>query len=93
MVNNEIIQIRPFQMPSRKLLFLDIETTLRDRMVWLIGFMTGDGFTQLYADNREEEKDILTQFLHALSRNRGHIIVTWTRFDTRVLQSRMKKNL
>ena len=45
LVNNEVIQIRPFRMSSQKLLFLDIETTLRDRMVWLIGFMAENSFT------------------------------------------------
>ncbi len=90
LVNDEIIQIAPFNLPSRNHVYLDIETTLQSRAVWLIGFMIDGELTQLYADSYDEEKHILSEFRILLRKYRDHALVTWSKFDTRVLCERMR---
>ena len=90
MVNNEIIRVMSFEPPSRDVLYLDIETTLRRRMVWLIGFMTGKRVVQLYADDFDEEREVLEEFVGILKQYADHVLVTWSSFDTRVLSERLR---
>jgi len=90
LVNDEIIQIAPFIPPSRNKVYLDIETTLQSRIVWLIGFMIDGELTQLYADSYDEERQILSEFRILLRKYRDHALVTWSSFDTRVLCRRMR---
>jgi len=90
LVNQEIIQLEPFSMPSEKLVYLDIETVPKWDKVWLIGFMNYGEFIQLYAEDYDDERRILSEFLDLISSYRENIFVTWTGFDTRVLRKRMQ---
>jgi predicted RecB family nuclease len=89
MVSGKVVKIQPFNLPSSRLLYLDIETTPYGRVVWLIGYMA-EGVAQIYASDFDLEKTILCEFLQVLKMYDKHAIVTWSTFDTRVLQSRMR---
>jgi predicted RecB family nuclease len=67
---NTVIPIAPFNIPAGDKIYLDIETTLYGRIVWMIGFLANGEFHQLYADNYDEEKDILSTFSTLLERAR-----------------------
>jgi predicted RecB family nuclease len=90
LVNHEIIQLEPFTMHSEKLIYLDIETVPKWDKVWLIGFLIDGEFTQLYAEDYDDERRILSEFLKIIGSYRENIFVTWTGFDTRVLRKRMQ---
>jgi predicted RecB family nuclease len=88
-VNNEVIQLEPFQMPNKEYIYLDIETVPKWNKVWLIGLLVGDEFIQLYAKDYDDEKRILSEFNEIIGNHRDHFLVTWTGFDTRILKNRM----
>jgi len=90
MVENRAIQIRPFTLPKGDRLYLDIETTLQERIVWMIGFMADNRFQQLYADDYDDEKLILDVFSSLLEKHSDRVLVTWSDFDRRVLCERMR---
>lgn len=72
--------------------FLDIETDLAQKLVWLIGiyFKKSGEFIQLVAHTPSEEKKILTQFLEKMRDFKGKIYTfSGTRFDERVLKNRL----
>lgn len=89
-VNDEIIQVAPFWMPRMEPIYLDIETVPKWDKVWLIGLLIEDMFIQLYARDYDDEVRILTEFNKIISQYRDRFLVTWTRFDTRVLRKRME---
>ena len=90
LVENRAIQIRPFTLPRGDRLYLDIETTLRERIVWMIGFMADNRFQQLYADDYDDEKLILNVFSSLLEKHSDSVLVTWSDFDRKVLCERMR---
>jgi len=71
-------------------MYFDIETTLRSRIVWMIGYMTDGEMIQLYANDYDEEKRILSEFCAILKKHSEHVLVTWSSFDTRVLYERLR---
>jgi len=73
--------------------FLDIETDLRQELVWLIGiyFKKSDKLIQLVAHKPSQEKSILNEFLKNIKGFRGKIYTfSGTKFDERVLKNRLK---
>jgi predicted RecB family nuclease len=88
-VNNEVIQLESFKMPDKEFIYLDIETVPKWNKVWLIGLMVGDEFIQLYAKDYDDEKRILSEFIEIIDSYREQFLVTWTGFDTRVLNKRL----
>jgi predicted RecB family nuclease len=85
-VSMETYQIHPFEFPAEHQIFIDIETDVQCRRVWLIGLLIDGVFTQLYAESWENEKRILEEFLALLSRNEGYSLVSYsgTGFDYRI---------
>jgi len=72
--------------------FLDIETDLVQKLVWLIGiyFTKTDELVQLVAHNPSQEKSILKKFLHNMKDFRGKIYTfSGTKFDERVIKNRL----
>ena len=72
--------------------FLDIETDLVQKLVWLIGiyFTKTDELVQLVAHNPSQEKSILKKFLHSMKGFRGKIYTfSGTKFDERVIKNRL----
>lgn len=72
--------------------FLDIETDLAQKLVWLIGiyFRKSGEFVQLVAHKPSEEKKILTQFLEKMKDFKGKIYTfSGTKFDERVIKNRL----
>ena len=92
-VNRETIQTAPFQ-PLGNPIYYDIETDLRCERVWLIALLIRGELTQLYADDWDQEKDILEQFMATIQGYPNHTLVSYsgTRFDSRVLMNAMKRN-
>jgi len=72
--------------------FLDIETDLVQKLVWLIGiyFTKTNKLVHLVAHTPSQEKSILKKFLHNMKDFRGKIyIFSGTRFDERVIKNRL----
>jgi len=88
-VNDRIIQIAPFWMPEKDPIYLDIETVPNWSKVWLIGLLIDDEFIQLYAEDYDKEKGILSEFNDLICQYKDRFFVTWTGYDTRVLRKRM----
>jgi predicted RecB family nuclease len=92
-VNRETIQTVPFQPPEDPI-YYDIETDLGCGRVWLIALLTHGEPIQLYADNWDQEKTILKQFMATINDLPDHTLVSYsgTRFDSRVITNAMKRN-
>ena len=86
-VMNTMYQIAPFTLPKDQLLFFDIETDIACKKVWLIGVLKDDKFSNFYADNWDEERKNLLDFLNLIKNNPERILVSYsgTRFDRNVL--------
>lgn len=93
MLEQDIIQIAPFELPQSNAIFIDIETDLRCERVWLIGLLIDDECFQLYADTWLEEKAILLQFLRILRRYPTYDLVSYsgTNFDYRIPLDAMRR--
>jgi len=85
-ISDEIMQAEPFEFPGERLIYIDIETDVHCRKVWLIGLLMEGRFTQFYAETWEQEKEVLERFLAFLEANPGHYLVSYsgTNFDYRV---------
>jgi len=88
----KVIALSEMGMVEDNAVYLDIETDLRQELVWLIGlyFPRTDEFFQLVAHTPKEEKLILNRFLDKIKRFQGKIYTfSNTKFDERVLKKRM----
>lgn len=94
MLENEIYQIAPFGFDCNNVLFFDIETDIACERVWLIGLQIDGQFIRFYADNWEQEKDILEKFTEILRKNPDHTLVSFsgTNFDHRVILDAMQRH-
>jgi len=91
---SEIFQIQPFVPLEKKAIFFDIETdTFRNR-VWLIGFLIDDDFKQLFADNWEQEKEILARFIEVLKEHPHNMLVSYStkNFDFVTIRQALERN-
>ena len=93
-VNMETYQTHPFEFPVNHHIFIDIETDVQCRRVWLIGVLIDGVFTQLYAESWEDERRILEEFLALLRRHEGYSLVSYsgTGFDYRVTLNACRRN-
>ena len=93
-VENKIFKTSEFEFPEEKLIYIDIETDLVCERVWLIGLLVDNEFIQLYADNWDEEKEILSKFLEILKKHPEHKLVSYsgTDFDCRVPLKALKRH-
>jgi len=93
-ISGEIMQAEPFEFPSDRLIFIDIETDPACRRVWLIGLLVDGWFTQLFADSWDEERLILEKFQSFLETHRGYTLVSYsgTSFDYRVTLNAMRRH-
>ena len=84
MLEQEIMQIAPFEIFPHNVIYLDIETDLTCDKVWLIGLLVHDEVVQLYADNWNEEifindlidnteKGIILSWAHEGQPGPGHL--------------------
>lgn len=91
---NKVIPLEKMNSIEDDAAFLDIETDLRQELVWLIGiyFKKSGKFIQLLAHEPSEEKKILTQFLEITKDFKGKMYTfSGTNFDERVLKYRLDK--
>lgn len=93
-INNETYHIAPFELPTDKLIFFDIETDTDCERVWLIGMLIGGEFRQLYADAWDQERRILDEFIKMLKQHHGRTLVSYsgTNFDHRVPLNALKRH-
>jgi len=90
----ETYQIAPFELPTSKLIYFDIETDVDCQRVWLIGILIDDEFRQLYADSWEQEKTILEEFISVLEQNPDRSLISYscTNFDHRVILGALRRH-
>jgi uncharacterized protein YprB with RNaseH-like and TPR domain len=94
-VENRVVVLGPLMQLDDNPIFLDIETDLAQRLVWLIGvyFPKQDRFVQYLAENSGNEMRMLERFLSDMRGIRGTIYTfSGTRFDERVLKRRIEAN-
>jgi len=93
MAQNKPILIRPPELPRGPALFLDIETDLGQRYIWLVGICAGrhGGYKSFFAETPEDEKQILLRFLDFGNRFPAANILTCSgcEFERRVIRNRL----
>ncbi len=89
---NRVIKIKAPKNISQSPIYLDIETDLFQRTVWMIGiYITKTNeFIQLVADRPKDEPKIIKQCLEILSDHPNEPVISYSgsRFDERVLRKR-----
>jgi predicted RecB family nuclease len=89
---NRVIKIKALKNISQSPIYLDIETDLFQRIVWMIGIYISktNEFIQLVADNPRDEPKIIKQCLDILSDHPNEPVISYSgsRFDERVLRKR-----
>lgn len=89
---NRVIKIKAPKNISKSPIYLDIETDLFQRTVWMIGiYITKTNeFIQLVADRPKDEPKIIKQCLEILSDHPNEPVISYSgsRFDERVLRKR-----
>jgi predicted RecB family nuclease len=89
---NRVIKIKSPKNISQSPIYLDIETDLFQRTVWMIGiYITkSNEFIQLVADRPKDEPKIIKQCLEILSDHPNEPVISYSgsRFDERVLRKR-----
>lgn len=89
---NRVIKLKTPKNISKTPIYLDIETDLFQRTVWMIGiYITKTNeFIQLVADKPKDEPQIIKQCLEILSDHPNEPIISYSgsRFDERVLRKR-----
>jgi predicted RecB family nuclease len=89
---NRIIKIKVPKNISQNPIYLDIETDLFQRTVWMIGIYISktNEFLQLIADKPKDEPKIIKQCLGILSDYPNEPVISYSgsRFDERVLRKR-----
>ena len=94
LTNGHIYQIGSFRIPEGPKIYFDIETDINQEKIWLIGLQIEGKIHQLYADNWEQEKEILVNFLDLLKKNPKTILISYsgTNFDFIVIQKALKRH-
>ncbi len=92
---NRIIKIKEPKKISQSSIYLDIETDLFQRTVWMIGIYLSktNEFIQLIADKPKDEPKIIKYCLEILSDHPNEQIISYSgsRFDERVLRKRFNE--
>lgn len=92
-LENRPILLRLPQLPSGPEVFLDIETDLGQRYVWLVGLCIGrDGrYRGFFAETPNDEKKILVHFLNFMDRYPTAKLLSCSasRFEERVIRNRL----
>jgi len=93
LVENQPILLRLPELPSGSEVFLDIETDLNQKYVWLVGLCIGrDGpCRSFFIQKPNDEKKILVEFLNFITRyaTANLFSCSGSRFEERVLRSRL----
>lgn len=89
---NRVIKIKSLKKISQNPIYLDIETDLFQRTVWMIGiYITKTNeFIQLVSDKPKDESIIIKQCLEILSDHPNEPVISYSgsRFDERVLRKK-----
>lgn len=90
--HNRVIKIKELKRISQSPIYLDIETDLFQRTVWMIGIYISktNEFIQLVADKPQDEPKIIKHCLEILSEHPNEPVISYSgsRFDERVLRKR-----
>ena len=89
---NRVIKIKTLKNISQSPIYLDVETDLFQRTIWMIGiYITKTNeFIQLVADKPKDESKIIKQCLEILSDHPNEPVISYSgsRFDERILRKR-----
>jgi Icc-related predicted phosphoesterase/uncharacterized protein YprB with RNaseH-like and TPR domain len=87
-LDGKMKQIAPWDLRLDDPMFLDIETDLSWKRVWLVGVLWRGKFHQFYSDTWAGEKSMLKEFLRFLAQNRPSVLVSYScsNFDYRILK-------
>ena len=79
--------------PDGDVVYFDIEKDLFEDRVWMIGYLYKGEFKQLYADNWEQEKHILTEFLGFLKSIDNPVLFSYSNnnLDKTVISKAMRR--
>jgi Icc-related predicted phosphoesterase len=92
-VENRPIFLRAPELPGEDEVFLDIETDLNQKYIWLIGLCVGEKgkYHGFFADSPKEEKAILIDFLSFMESHPEAELLTCSgsRFEERVIRGRL----
>ncbi len=92
---NRVIKIQEAKKLSNQPVYLDIETDLSQKVVWMIGIFISatNEFIQLVANKPKDEPKIIRECLTILSENQNEHIITYSgsRFDERILRKRFEE--
>ena len=93
LLKGEIVQMNPLRLPAEARAYLDIETDMLGKFIWLVGIhVEEEGKTySFYADTPKQEKQILKMFLTFL-KVRPHLALlsySGCRMEQRMLSKRL----
>lgn len=93
MKEGRAILLKPLPLRAGSEIFLDIETDLWQKYIWLIGVCLGRNgkYTSFFANRPEEEKEILLQFLKFASRHKSadYLSLSGCAFEHHVISKRL----
>ena len=93
LLKQEVVQHSPLRLPAGKRAYLDIETDMLSRFIWLIGVhVEGEDKTySFYADTAKQEKRILTDMLDFLRARPQINLLSYSgcRMEQRMLSQRL----
>ena len=90
---NRLFQVEDFKPITGEVTLFDIETDVACNKVWLIGTYRNGRFLQFYADNWDEEKETLSNFLNFLGSYPESKLVSFsgTNFDKNVVEKALRR--
>lgn len=93
LLEGEIYKIEDLGPITGNMIFFDIETDIACERVWLVGVLRGTEFRKFYADNWEQEREVLGAFLEYLSHNQEAKIVSFSgvNFDRNVVEKALRR--
>lgn len=85
-INNKIIQVKPFNFPT-DVIYFDIETDLRQSYIWMIGAYYKNKFYPFYSESRKKDKKILREFITFIKKHPKSMLCYFSPkgFDRRLL--------
>jgi Icc-related predicted phosphoesterase/uncharacterized protein YprB with RNaseH-like and TPR domain len=89
----KIYQIGSINLPIKPI-FLDIETDISCKNVWLIGLLEDGQYSSLYANTWDEESEILSNLIELIKKRPDSCLISYsgTGFDKNVLQRAIERN-
>jgi len=93
LLEKKIFQTSTLSLPTKNMIFFDIETDTACKKVWLIGILDNNKFKKMYAKNWNEEKKLLKSFLKFLEKKQNSVLVSFSgiSFDWNVINKALAR--